>query len=242
MLISIITVNYNNVVGLKRTMSSVFEQTYKNIEYIIIDGGSTDGSKAYLQDHNQNIDYWVSEPDKGVYNAMNKGIKIASGEYVLFLNSGDHFYSKDALSFFQPFTLKENKKDILYGNIAVISKTERIKTYPKKLTVSYFIEETLPHPATLIKRDCFKGFFYDERLKIASDWKFFMIGICKLKFTYQYINEVISSFYLDGISSINSQLVSYERNQVLKEDFYWQVHIKELKEKFMQKFNNRKEE
>ena len=99
MLISIITINYNNVVGLKRTMSSVFEQTYKNIEYIIIDGGSTDGSKAYLQDHNQNIDYWVSEPDKGVYNAMNKGIKIASGEYVLFLNRRSFLFKRCIIVF-----------------------------------------------------------------------------------------------------------------------------------------------
>lgn len=212
-------------------MASVFEQTYKNIEYIVIDGGSTDGSKEFIESNNYRIGYWVSEPDKGIYHAMNKGIKVAKGEYVLFLNSGDHFYSNQSLSLFKPYLLKDDKKDILYGNIAVVSKTEWVKTYPEKLTFSYFVKDTLPHPATLINRACFKENLYDESLKIASDWKFFMIGICKNKFSYQYINEVISAFYLDGISSITPHLVENERQQVLETEFSWQMQIHKLKQK-----------
>ena len=91
--LSIITINYNNLEGLKRTVESVINQTSKEFEYIVIDGGSNDGSGAYIESKSEHIDYWVSEPDKGIYNAMNKGIAKASGEYLLFLNSGDHLFS-----------------------------------------------------------------------------------------------------------------------------------------------------
>lgn len=235
MLISIITVNYNNLEGLKKTFSSVFEQTYNEFEYIVIDGGSTDGSKDYIEEHKHKIDHWVSEPDKGIYNAMNKGIEVAKGEYLLFLNSGDTFFTEEALSFFIPFLNDKHKKDILYGNIAVISKTQWIKTYPEKLTFSYFVKDTLPHPASLIKRACFNEFLFDENLKIASDWKFFMLGICKRKFSYLYINKVISSFYQDGISSKMPQLVAQERQKVLNEDFFWYMRIKKIKQQLKRK-------
>jgi len=230
-LISVITVNYNNVEGLKKTMTSVFEQTYNELEYIVIDGGSTDGSKEFIESNNYRIGYWVSEPDKGIYHAMNKGIKVAKGTYLLFLNSGDHFYSKEALSYFKPYLLDKTRKDIIYGNIAVVSENQWIKTYPEKLTVSYFIKDTLPHPATLINRACFKENLYDESLKIASDWKFFMIGICKNKFSYLYINEVIASFYLDGISSKQPELVEKEREQVLNDEYFWKMQFKKITQK-----------
>lgn len=231
MLISIITVNYNNLEGLKKTMLSVFNQTWKEFEYIVIDGGSTDGSKEFIESNNHNISYWVSEQDNGIYNAMNKGIIAANGKYLLFLNSGDTFYSNEALSFFKPYLLGENRKDILYGNIAVNSNTEWVKTYPEKLTIHYFIKDTLPHPASLINRNCFKGFLYDESLKIASDWKFFMIGICKKKFSYMYIHKTISTFYLDGISSKMPQLVEKERKQVLNDEYFWLMSLKNLRQK-----------
>ena len=89
--ITVITVNFNNLNGLKRTIPSVLSQTYNQYEYIIVDGGSTDGSKEYIEQYSPLIDEWVSEPDKGVYNAMNKAIKMAHGEFCIFMNSGDHF-------------------------------------------------------------------------------------------------------------------------------------------------------
>src|SRR5688572_27521016 len=95
--ISIITINYNNLDGLKRTVDSVVNQTWQEFEYIVIDGGSTDGSGAYIESKSKHFHYWVSEPDKGIYNAMNKGIVKATGEYLLFLNSGDHFFNDTVL-------------------------------------------------------------------------------------------------------------------------------------------------
>ena len=212
-------------------MASVLEQTYTPIEYIVIDGGSTDGSATYIETQNHTLAYWVSEVDRGVYHAMNKGINVAKGEYLLFLNSGDHFYSKDSLCLYKPYLLKDDKKDIIYGNIEVISDKVKIKLYPKRLAFSYFVIETLPHPASLIKKTCFNNFMYDEHLKIVSDWKFFMIGICKRNFSYQYINQVITTFYEDGISSVNPELVEQEREQVLETEFY----LKNKLYKFTQK-------
>ena len=100
-LISIITVNFNDKIGLERTLESVFSQNFRNFEYLVIDGGSNDGSKELLEKNSEKINYWVSEPDKGIYNAMNKGISFAKGEYLIFLNSGDHLKNENSLEIAQ---------------------------------------------------------------------------------------------------------------------------------------------
>jgi glycosyltransferase involved in cell wall biosynthesis len=216
-LISVITINYNDANGLEHTVASVHKQSYKPIEYIVIDGGSTDGSRSYLENNSELITHWVSEPDTGIYNAMNKGIAKATGMYVLFLNSGDTFYSETALASFIPYVASQ--KDIYYGNIQVLGGKVRIQTYPEEVSFAYFVKKTLPHPAALIKRSCLETLPFDETLQIVSDWKFFTQGICKHGFTYQYVNAVISSFRMDGISSTNPNLVKEERLKVLETDF-----------------------
>ncbi|AUC22786.1 hypothetical protein BTO15_12110 [Polaribacter sejongensis] len=220
--ITVITINYNNVIGLKKTMKSVFDQTYTNIEYIVIDGGSKDGSKEFIVDNVDKLAYWVSEPDNGIYNAMNKGIAKATGEYLLFLNSGDYLYSEKALFQFKETSSTMPNKDLYYGKINVIATDNEnawIKPYTNDLSFSYFLKDTLPHPATFIKRSCFDVLLYDESLKIVSDWKFFMIGICKFNFSFHYFDKVITTFFLDGISSTNPKLANEEKNQVLLDDF-----------------------
>lgn len=218
--LSIITINYNNLEGLIRTVESVVDQTWNEFEYIVIDGGSTDGSAAYLETQKDKINYWVSEPDKGIYNAMNKGIEVASGEYLLFLNSGDHFYENSVLEMNYKF-IKDY--DLIYFNIKVISgKTEYIKNSPDYLVFSYFINDTLPHQATFINIDLFeKAGYYDESLKIVSDWKFFVESVCKFNATYLKIENILATHYLDGISAIpeNWPLILEERNSVLKTGF-----------------------
>lgn len=148
--ISIITINYNNLEGLKRTIESVVNQTWQEFEYLIIDGGSTDGSVEYIESKSEHVDYWVSEPDKGVYHAMNKGIAKSSGEYLLFLNSGDHFYNKKVLA----QNCQEIKdSSIIYFDLQVVEEQKMfIKEYPSVLSFSYFLNDTLPHPATFIKK------------------------------------------------------------------------------------------
>jgi glycosyltransferase involved in cell wall biosynthesis len=218
--LSIITINYNNLNGLHRTVESVVNQTWQEFEYIIIDGGSTDGSAEYLESQATNFDYWISEPDTGIYNAMNKGIQKATGEYLLFLNSGDHLFSSTVLLENHEF-LKE--KDLLYFNIEVVECAQiSIKSYPDTLTFHYFTTHSLPHPATFTRATVFNQVgLYDEELKIASDWKFSILSICKFGCTYAKIDKTMSVFYLDGQSSIpeNVDLIYKERKKVLEDEF-----------------------
>lgn len=215
--LSIITINYNNLEGLKKTIESVSSQTCKEFEYLIIDGGSTDGSVGYIESKSDAIDYWISEPDKGIYNAMNKGIELATGEYILFINSGDHLFSnkvvKSAEKYLQSY-------DVVYFNLQIISEDNRFKIHslPDKLKFSDFFIDSWPHPSTFTKRELFyKVGLYDEDLKIFSDWKFMILALFKFQCSYLKVDEILSTFYLGGISS-QTDLFG-ERNQVLKEFF-----------------------
>lgn len=218
--LSIITINYNNLDGLKRTVESVVSQTWQDFEYIIIDGSSTDGSAAYIESQNDKIDYWVSEPDKGIYNAMNKGIAKATGEYLLFLNSGDHFYDTTVL--------QENIKylqnyDLICFDIEVRGDTtSEIVTYPEKIQFSDLCFGSLCHQSTFIKKELFEIIgFYDENFKLVSDWKMFIVSLFKFNCTYFKANAILSTYYLDGISSdlMNKKLLYEERQEVLNSDF-----------------------
>jgi glycosyltransferase involved in cell wall biosynthesis len=129
--LSIITINYNDVLGLKRTLESVTGQIYSNFEYIVINGGSTDGSKELLEKYTDKISYWVSEPDQGIYHAMNKGIEKASGEYLLFMNSGDLFYNSGIL---KEVVDHISKYDLIYFDILIRDgNKEYPKVFPKNL-------------------------------------------------------------------------------------------------------------
>ena len=217
--LSIITINYNNQIGLQKTIESVIEQDFKNYEYLVIDGASTDGSIEVIDKYQNNIASWISEPDNGVYHAMNKGIRKATGEYLLFLNSGDSFYSSDSLS----SLVKEAKgEDLVYGNILVEETNKSwIKSYPATLNFSYMLTDTLPHPATLIKKSLIEGVGYTESFRIVSDWEFFIISVCKKGASYKYVNRTISNFNYDGISSnpANASLIQEEKNKVLQSEF-----------------------
>lgn len=218
--LTIITINYNNIEGLKRTVESVVNQTWQAFEYIVIDGGSTDGSKAFLESQSDNIDYWVSEPDKGIYNAMNKGIAKASGEYLLFLNSGDHFFSNSAL---QENYYRIADYDLIYFNIEFAGAgNSKIILYPEKLTFSYFYLGTICHQSTFIKKDLFdKIGFYDENFRFVSDWKFFISALFKVNCNYLKVNKILTTYHLDGISSdsSNQEMLYQERQKVLNSDF-----------------------
>jgi glycosyltransferase involved in cell wall biosynthesis len=216
MKISIVTINYNNKDGLRKTIESVVNQTYRNIEYIIIDGASTDGSTDIIRTYEDAIAYWVSEPDRGIYNAMNKGESKATGDYILFLNSGDYLVC--------PTVIEEicyefsSHEDIIFG---------LLKTYPSNLigytdihlplTMQDFFERSpIPHPASFIKRDLFKEIKYDENLKIVSDWKFFLQAIVFKGCSYKKIEKVITIFEDEGLSSSNIECCNNERVDVLK--------------------------
>ncbi|MFB9052855.1 glycosyltransferase family 2 protein [Formosa undariae] len=219
--LSIITINYNNLAGLKNTMQSVLKQTYNGIEYVVIDGGSTDGSATYIEQHGPKLSYWISEKDAGIYNAMNKGIAQVKGDYVLFLNSGDTLIEKYSIN--EVVNLGLNK-DIVYGNLLMVYNNRSvIKEYPNNLTFNHFYYKGhLPHPASFIKRELFKSLgSYREDFKIVSDWDFFVKAICKYNASYKHINCTITAYDTTGISAnpeFRDSLLK-ERAQSLQEHF-----------------------
>ncbi|HMT72912.1 MAG TPA: glycosyltransferase family 2 protein [Chitinophagaceae bacterium] len=220
MKLSIVTINYNNAEGLQKTIESVVKQSFKAFEYIIIDGGSSDGSNELLNKHNDSISYWVSEPDKGIYNAMNKGIKKAQGEYLLFLNSGDYLFDNNTIENVLPLLKGE---DIIAGQLVHFNEErEWYNNPPDTPAFDFFTISSLPHPATFIKRELFEKYgYYSEQLKICSDWKFFMDVLVIHKRSYKKVDFFISMFNEDGISSDPNNLkkIKEERRQVIVKDY-----------------------
>lgn len=214
--ISIITVNLNNAAGLEQTIKSVVAQAYP-FEFIVIDGSSVDGSKQVIEKYNSHIAHSVSEKDNGIYHAMNKGIVKATGDYLLFLNSGDTLIGEHAL---QTMINDGNDADLIYGDI--IQQEEEVSrdiVFPDKLTFKFFFLNSLPHAATLIKRQLFSIVGnYNEQLKIVSDWLFFMLAINKHNCSYKHVPVFIANFTLGGSSSQHER-VNKEREQVLKDYF-----------------------
>lgn len=218
--VSIITVVFNNIQGIEKTILSVLSQKNKEWEYIVIDGNSTDGTVDIIKKYAHKIDYWISEPDKGIYEAMNKGIRKASGKYVMFLNSGDDFADDDTVN---KILNSAEDYDIVYNDLNIVMKNKSfIKKYPPKLTFKYFTHDTISHPATLIKRELFNKIgFYDDSLKIVADWKWFLIALCKHNAKYKYTGIVAANFNFDGISSVdaNKALLISERGKVMETEF-----------------------
>lgn len=208
-LLSIITVCLNNRDGLEKTIKSVIGQSFTDFELIVIDGNSTDGSVDLIRKHEDKINWWVSEADSGIYNAMNKGIMQAKGIYCLFLNSGDILSNKEIL---EDVFLQKPDEDIIYGDL-IIKKGKRkyrIIKYPDILTLYHFYAPvpSLHHQASFIKRKLFDNFgLYNENLRIISDWDFFFRAIIQNNCTTKHIAKNIAIFDSFGISSggINSE-------------------------------------
>jgi len=199
--ISIITVNLNNVLGLKRTISSVVEQPRENLELIIIDGASTDGSVDLIKEYADKIDYWVSEADTGTYAAMNKGIKKATGEYCLFLNSGDWLVSKNVvMDILGELTTGH---DIYYSNMLVSDgKKHHELRYPEAVDVNHFISSTISHQNSLIRSEFLKkNGLYREDFKIAADWFFYLNAIYLKGARFRFIKTHIAYYYYMGMSN-----------------------------------------
>lgn len=197
----------------------MFTQTYTGFEYIVIDGGSTDESKEIINKHSDKINYWISETDKGVYHAMNKGIKQANGEYLLFLNSGDCFNGPKILE--QGFALNFTES-IVYCNVKH-NVTGEIITFPDELSFSHFYHATINHQSTFVKSRLFKDYgLYNEDYRIASDWEFFIKCIfLKLEST-RHLDLVLIEFdYIDGLSTRkeNFNILLKEKNFILNKYF-----------------------
>ena len=225
MKLTIITINRNNAEGLEKTMQSVSGQTFSDFEYIVIDGASTDNSRDVIRRHAESFGErinWVSEPDNGIYNAMNKGIGMATGDYVQFLNSGDCLAASDVMTGMLDALSQHGYPPILYGNmIKAFPDGRRIRDYSfagREMTFLDFYRGTLNHSSAFIRRELFRRYgFYDESLKIVSDWKWFLQAIILGDEKPVYTDIDVTVFDMTGISESNSVLAKDERKQVLHE-------------------------
>ncbi|SOD81228.1 glycosyltransferase family 2 protein [Spirosoma fluviale] len=217
--LSIITINLNNALGLQKTIRSVLSQTFQDFEYIIIDGGSRDGSVEIIKQFEDKITYWISEPDAGIYAAMNKGIKASNGEYCQFLNSGDCLVQADVT---EKMLYEMPETSILIGNMLKVLPTGKIITDKgirnEQPTFLTFYKGTLNHSPAYIRRNLFKQYgYYDESLRIVSDWKWYLYVIGLYNETIVYKNINVSLFDMMGLSNIHIDLLHEERRRVLNE-------------------------
>ena len=198
--LSVITINRNNALGLKKTIESVVSQLFNNFEYIVVDGASTDESVDIIKSYSDKISYWVSEPDTGIYNAMNKGIKKANGEYLLFLNSGDILADKTVL-----FKVFENKitKDIATARCHVTKDGQVVWTSPlhKDITFGTLYYVGLNHQSTFIKKDLFARYgLYDESFRYNADIEFWYRTIIENNISTQSVDIITTYYNLEGVS------------------------------------------
>lgn len=243
MKLSIITINYNNAEGLQMTMESVLKQTYRDIEYIVVDGASTDGSVEVIREMSRDKSLndgmsliWTSEPDKGIYNAMNKGLCKATGDYVQILNSGDILAAADVTERMVAALQRVNSEErivnsggvpILYGNM--------LKSYDMKTIINrdtcgnglytpksflYFYKGTLNHDCAYIRRDLFDKYgLYNEQMKICSDWEWYVRAIVLGGEKPVYTNIDVTIFDMNGVSESkgkNADLIKKERREYLE--------------------------
>ena len=244
--LSIITINLNNASGLKRTIQSVRSQTSNDYEFIIVDGASKDESVEIIKEYS---DYfhgelkWVTETDLGIYNAMNKGIKMASGDYIQFLNSGDCLASNDVTECMLETLKTRGFPSILYGNMLKEMPDGRIlrdKCFAgESISFLGFYSGSLNHSPAYIRKDLFDKYgLYDESLRIVSDWKWFLQAIILGEEKPVYTDIDVTFFDMCGISETNKELNNSERKKVLVElipqaildDYnHWSFPIEQMK-------------
>ncbi len=213
MLFSIVTVAFNNLEGLRRTGVSVAEQTCRDHEWIVIDGGSADGTKDYLE---KSAARWVSEPDKGIYDAMNKGLAMAQGDYMIFMNAGDEFAAADVLSV-AAAAIKENNHapDFVYGDAREGGFYKQARSYQRS-RLGMFTH----HQAMFYRRMAASGLCYDERYKIAADYKFTRQVLARSDVVL-YLPQAICIFEQGGVSQTQAVQGRNEQFRIRLEEGGW---------------------
>ena len=215
MKVSIITNNYNNLEGLQKTCQSITDQTFKDWEWIVIDGGSTKGDRAFIEAHQELMAYWCSEKDKGVYNAQNKGIAKATGDYLIFMNSGDTFHDASVLAqvFSQP-----READVLYGDWVQLfpDGNEVLMQAPKTFSFHFICRDNICHQAMFIKREVMQQSPYDESYRLYADWAKW-IELTFKGCTFEYIDCTVCRFEMGGMSCHVTAELTAEKQRMEKE-------------------------
>lgn len=213
--VSVITVCYNAVNCIEKTIKSVLSQGIPDLEYIVVDGDSKDGTKDILNTYKSFISKCISEPDNGIYEAMNKAISLAEGDYCIFMNAGDTFASSHVLKDVLPVL---GSYDIYNGN-AIYIKDKKIRWYrkaQKDISLPFFYKSSICHQASFIRSSLLRKYKYDESLKLVSDWKFWIEAICKGRATYLPIDIDICFFDMSGLTNTQAERGAKERMFVIE--------------------------
>lgn len=213
MKISIITVCYNSEKTIEKTILSVLSQSYKDIEYIIIDGQSTDGTLAIIDKYKDKLSYFISEKDKGLYDAMNKGVKAASGDFIGILNSDDVFFSKNVISNIADFHTAMPRIKASVGNIIQINEEgKKVRNYSSKNWKPHLLKFGFmpPHPSIFFSKDLFSSYgYYKTDYKIGADYELITRFFLKNRIEWAYSKTTTTTMLIGGLSS--SGLESYRR-------------------------------
>jgi glycosyltransferase involved in cell wall biosynthesis len=212
--LSVITICYNDLEGLQKTVQNVLLQQREIFEYIIIDGASKDGTQDYLKASADLFDVVVSEPDKGIYDALNKGWQKSSGEFVLFMNAGDVFASSDVIEKAIPFLTEE--VDIAYGDAHLSDRSGiyHTKKHPEHIASIWMIKEVIAHQSQFIRKSLlFNNNGYDLQFRIAADYAFLAKVFWKQQVRFKYLPFVVSVFDTEGISSSPEQKSRVEQER-----------------------------
>ena len=232
-LISIITVSFNSVSTIEKTILSIINQTYTNIEYIIIDGGSTDGTVDIIKKYSDKISYWISEPDNGIYDAMNKGALKATGEYIQYINSSDIIYKNTTT---EDIIKISDNADIIYGDLIVDKEIGKFHLTPAPLN-DFNFRFPIFHPSTWIKKEILLQYMFDTQYTIAADFDLFR----KLYFNKKKFNYIPQIFIIfegeNGVSSSGSYKQWLENQIIIKSRF---LFIKKILYRVKKRISNTK--
>ena len=218
-LFSIITVVFNGNKTLESTIESVVSQSFVNFEYIIIDGGSTDGSIDIISKYQEKISYWSSEPDEGIYDAMSKGIKFAKGDFIYFLGSDDLLFNNEVLNKLSTFLVSKNK--VYYGNVLF---KKRNAIYDGKFNSLKIVTRNISHQSIFYPKEVFEKYNFKTEYKIFADYDLNLKLYGNSSYKFQYIPLTIALFNDEGASGSNVLDACFEKDrlEIIKRNFpYW---------------------
>ncbi len=211
--ISVITVCRNEAATIRKTLDSIVCQTFRDYELIVVDGGSTDGTKEIIEEYASKIDWWISEPDGGIYNAMNKGVAHACGDYVIFMNGGDCFHAATTM---QDVVDRGMTADIIEGYALNGVSHSRLRE-PSADIVDRLLTDGISHQSTFTRRELLERNHFDERYKIVADWKLWLQTLVRDRNTYQFVGVDVADIDMTGVTYSQFRQNLQERDQVLAE-------------------------
>ena len=221
--ISIVTINLNNVLGLEKTYKSIVSQTVKPYEWIIIDGGSTDGSVDVIKQNENYISYWVSEPDKGIYDAFNKAVKVLTGDYTIFINSGDCLADETVIEKATQ-ALGTSEYDYVVGKTMLDGNRSKLIIPPKEVSASFLFQHYLSCPGTFFRTSLLKMIPFNQDFSIVGDWVFSVESLLINNAKYHSVDLIVADYDTHGLSMTHVWDAYVEREKAWKQFFGERVY------------------